>query len=342
MGRCIEIVQPGLLTTVQDAGRSGFEAVGVPPGGAMDLHSYYLANLLVGNSPEQAALEFTLTGPTVFFPEGGLIAITGAPFECQMDGEPLPLWTALSVPPGRVINIGSAASGLRGYLAVSGGFDLRPVMASRSTLLRAGLGGLEGRAVRAGDILLLGDTGTGVVGETVPNELRLRIGEPLRVVLGPQDDYFDPDSIEALLSSSYLVRPESDRMGIRLAGRPLTVIGPSLISDGTVPGAIQVPADGQPIILGADGQTTGGYPKIATVISADLPLVGQLRPGDQLAFGAVGVVEARQAATEQWCRLGLWAQRRLVARRRQVRLWGSMRVEGHWHRVTVEEETGKA
>ncbi|MGE5619479.1 MAG: biotin-dependent carboxyltransferase family protein [Sphingomonadaceae bacterium] len=294
----LEVLEPGLLTTVQDLGRVGYQRWGIPTAGAMDPFALKAANALVGNPPAAACLEITLQGPRIRFTEGCAIAVTGGDLGARLDGWELELWRRRLVSPGSVLDFTGRRSGARAYLAVSGGIGVEPWLGSRSTYLMASVGGLEGRALRAGDVLPVGPATLTLARPSIPPERRPPYGgEPtVRVVLGPHSDRFTQEGIEAFLSGSYQVTPSSNRMGYRLEGpRIAHTRGPDLISCGIPFGGIQVPGSGQPIILMADHQTAGGYTMIATVIQADIPLVAQVLPGEKLRFKAVGLEEARQS-----------------------------------------------
>ncbi len=283
----VRVKRAGLQTTVQDLGRPGFRADGVPLGGAMDRFALRVANLLVGNDENTAALEFTLAGPDIEFPEPALVAAAGADFGA------LPLWRPIAVAAGTILKFGLAASGCRGYLAIAGGFAVPRVLGSASTFVRGNFGGV-GRALRDGDVL-----SAPAVHPHVAEHWRIdpRIVPPysgaptVRVLPGAQAAEFG----SAFFEHSYGVTAQSDRMGFRLKGAPLTRQSGAELRSGTVaPGTVQVPPDGQPIVLMADAQTIGGYPQIAHVISADLPLVAQLRPGDAVQFRAIDLAEAHE------------------------------------------------
>ncbi len=302
----VEVLAPGLLTTVQDLGRTGYARYGVPAAGAMDAFAARAANRLVGNADDAPVLECTLAGPALRFPaSGALLAVTGADLSPRLDGQELPGWTACAAPPGSTLKFGKRQAGLRAYLAIAGGFRVRPVLGSAATYLRGPFGGHAGRALQAGDRLPLGAAPgdrARLAGHKLPPAARPAYSrEPVvRVVLGPHAERFTADALDALLGAAYTVGPASDRMGYRLQGPPLPRHEPAdILSQGMPLGGVQVPGDGQPIILLADHQTTGGYPLIATVIRADLPLVAQLAPGDRLRFHAVSVAEAQAAYRQQ-------------------------------------------
>lgn len=298
----LEILDPGLLTTVQDAGRKGWARYGVPPSGPLDEVAFTAANVLVGNLPDAAALESTFTGPTLRVMRECLIAVCGATFDLWVGTLPVPMWHAVYVRAGRLITFGARRSGARAYLAVSGGIALPLFLGSQATYLPGGFGGLDGRALRAGDRLPLGAANLHNPAQSAGRVWPADHCPPytpqptLRVVLGPQDDYFTAEGLTTFLSGDYQLTPGADRMGVRLQGPPIAHRGPTgIVSDGVVAGSVQVPPDGQPIVMLADHQTTGGYPKIATVIRADLPLLAQCLPGDGVRFAAVTLVEARRA-----------------------------------------------
>ena len=302
----LHIVRPGVLTSVQDLGRRGYQRYGIPVCGAMDSVSLRIANILVGNPENSAALEMTAVGPTVEFSEESVIAITGANLEPRLDGTPIPSWKSVGVPRGSTLSFGVPRDGLRAYLAVAGGIDVPPVMDSRSTDLKGGFGGHEGRALADRDALPVGISPheTVPVGVGLPEHLSRQptYGQrfSIRIVLGPQDDAFTEAGLSALLSSEYAVSVDSDRTGCRLEGPMIEHLdGPDIVSDGTALGSIQVPGGGEPIILLADRGTTGGYAKIATVISPDIGLLAQAMPGAKIRFEKVSVAQAREMLFEQ-------------------------------------------
>jgi antagonist of KipI len=292
------VARPGPFTTVQDLGRTGWGASGVPPSGAVDEFSLRAANLLVGNAEDEAALEITIAGPELVFSHAHLAAFAGAPFPALLDGRPVVAGRSFAAAAGSTLSIGSAPSGVRCYLAVRGGFAVPSVLGSRSTFVPAGFGGFAGRPLARDDVLEVG----GATGEIRPRALFAgslpEIGRDVivRVVPGPQEKAFTNRGVEGFFSTRFSISQRSDRAGVRLEGVPLELsTAADLDPEGVVTGAVQVPADGLPIILGPDRPATGGYVKIATVISADLPLVGQARPGDTLRFTGVSVEEAREA-----------------------------------------------
>ena len=292
----VTILRAGMQTTVQDLGRKGYRAIGVPHSGAMDPFALRLANSLVGNSENAAALEFTLVGPAVEFSTDVLVAVCGV--EC----EGVTSWRPLHLTAGTKLDLGATAGGCRGYLSVSGGIDVPPVLGSRSTYLRGGWGGYEGRALRDGDRLPLGVTeGIRDMSEVFRRAWRIdprvlpAYGSPavIRAMRSPAaSDWADP-----LFSAEFKVTPKFDRMGMTLVGPSLAApAAENLISTAVAPGTVQVPPNGQPVVLMADAQTIGGYPQAAHVICVDRPLLAQLRPGDTIRFHEVSMDEAHQLA----------------------------------------------
>ena len=292
----IRVVRPGLLTTIQDLGRWGHQASGVPVAGPMDTFSHRLANALVGNAPDAATLEIMLIGPELEFSVATVVAVCGAEFEITCNGQTIAGSASVSIPCGGRVHFGRRRAGARAYLAVAGGVQTAPLLGSRATHLVSAMGGLQGRALIVGDQLPIQPDAPGVkphraAGITLPTG-RAR----LRILPGPQADWFTPQAMATLTSVSFRISPRSNRMGYRLQGPPLPrsrVDEP--ISEPVAFGAIQVPAAGEPILLMADRQTAGGYPKIASVIAADLPIAGQLAPGDFIEFAAASRHEAASA-----------------------------------------------
>jgi antagonist of KipI len=298
----LEILEPGLLTTVQDLGRAGWRWAGVTGSGALDAPALCAANRLVGNAEGAAALECTIAGPRLRFLATTRFAITGGDLSAVLHRDDLGAWP---VPPGagvlaragNVLAFGARRSGSRAYVALAGGIGVAPVLGSRSTDLAGGFGGMQGRALRPGDLIGLGRTVAGPEPGPAPAPSVASSGEiGVRVVLGPQDDHFGPEAIASFLGEPYTLGPESDRVGCRLRGPRLAHRGSAeIVADGMVPGCVQVPPDGQPIVMMAGGPTTGGYPKIATVVGADLRALAQLLPGeDRVRFRAVSVEEAQR------------------------------------------------
>jgi biotin-dependent carboxylase-like uncharacterized protein len=287
----VEVIKPGPLATVQDLGRPGYGHLGVPRSGAADVASLRLANRLVGNPDGAAGIEFTLGRAALRFPAGARVAVTGAPVPLTVEpaaeeaARDMPHGSAFEVPAGSVLRVGAPPAGVRSYLAVHGGVGVPPVLGSRSADLRSGLGPA---ALRPGDVLPVGDEQTAAMQPTVMQPTVMPVaGETavLRVVAGPRDDWFAPDALRELCAGTYVVTPASDRTGLRLDGAALPFAGRGeLLSEGVVTGALQVPHGGRPILLLADHPVTGGYPVIATVLSADIGLAAQLRPGSKLRF----------------------------------------------------------
>lgn len=355
----IYVLQPGPLTTVQDMGRFGYQASGMPVSGVMDHRACRDANALVGNSSSEAVLEFTLLGGMLRFTEPAIIALTGADMSPSLNGNPCPMYTAVPVKEGAVLSLSYAKSGCRTYLAVSGGIDVPFVMGSKSTYIKCGIGGFHGRALAAGDIVEVGkaanagfpgseatptssmarsdgsgrfvsdispassmarfgDSGRSVSGNVSTSSMT-RFGNSsrsvsdtslsiapsvypehvtVRVIEGPQADHFTDEGLLAFYSGSYTVSVQSDRMGCRLDGPAVTAKEHAdILSDGTVFGSIQITSAGQPVILMAERQTTGGYAKIATVCTADLPVIAQCRPGNTVRFQKITLKEAQELLT---------------------------------------------
>ena len=324
MTAALRVVAPGLMTTLQDLGRPGYQHLGVPVSGALDPVCLRAANLLVGNPPGMGALEIAYQGPTLAVEADSVrMAVAGgqAPIDIlSPDGggaRHLAVGESASLRRGQVLKIGAPTGSAILYLAVEGGFDIAPVMGSQSTLTRGGIGGFEGRALRSGDVLPLRQPVATVREEAMLPPLDLAPPASIRIVLGPQDDHFTPAGLRTLLGSTYVVSRASDRMGMRLEGPTLehSAKGANIISDGTAPGSIQVPGNGLPIVLLADRQTTGGYPKIATVISADLPALGRMTPGAKIAFAAIDIETAESAGRELAAYIAAWPGRFVPARR---------------------------
>lgn len=311
---CVEIVSAGLLTTVQDGGRVGYRRYGVPRSGALDLWALRTANALVGNEPCAAGLECTLLGPELRFGTDVLFAVCGGEFGLRLDGEPVPSGRPVRAPAGSALTVGRAASGCRAYVAFAGGIDVPPALDSRSTDVRSGLGGLQGRALQPGDALPLGAPSP--VGDAL---LRLLQAGParwgaglfgaagdaaaLRFVRGPEWAALAPESAAVLAAQPFAVQPASDRMGYRLHGTAsLQRRGAAreMVSEPVLPGTVQLPPSGQPLLLLADGQTTGGYPRIAQVAQADLGVAAQLRPGDKVRFVEIAAAEAEALQRARW------------------------------------------
>lgn len=299
MSATLDVIAPGSHTTVQDLGRVGYQALGVPVSGALDPVALRLLNGLVGNAPPTAVVEFLYQGPTLEVAADSVrIAAAGCAIDVLGDpGRRFPPWQSIRLTRGTRFRLGATENAACGYLAIEGGLAMAPVLGSRSTYTRGGFGGLEGRVLCSGDRLPLAQP-------TAEQRGEIRLAAPpdskppdrIRVVLGPQEAYFTDAAIDTFLSEPFAVTKEADRMGLRLEGPALAhARGYNIASDGVVTGAIQVPGSGHPIIMLADHQTTGGYPKIATVVSADLAAVGRLRPGDPIRFRTVSRAEAEAA-----------------------------------------------
>lgn len=309
----IKVIHPGLLTTIQDLGRYGYQKYGIIVSGAMDSYSLRLANALVGNKEGEAGLEITLMGPSLELEKGTLFAITGADLSPTIDGKAVPMWRPVYLHKKSILKFGACKSGCRSYLAIAGGYDIPEVMESKSTYLRAGIGGFEGRGLQKNDVLQI----------KLPGEESLKIMENLaqkqssnffsstswylrkksiikdseniriRVIKDKQFEEFSLDSKRQFLNSTFKITPQSDRMGYRLQGPALKLEKPKeMISEAVAPGTIQVPPDGNPIILLADRQTVGGYPKIAQVAAVDISKVVQSKPGDKISFQEISLKEA--------------------------------------------------
>ena len=305
----IEVLHPGLLTTVQDLGRTGYQRFGVSVSGAVDPRSAAVANILAGNPDGEAVLECTVLGPQLRFDAPAVIAVTGADLGPTLDGIPVENYRALRVQAGQTLRFTGPKCGCRAYLAVSGGLDVPEVMGSRSTYMKAKIGGWHGRKLEKGDVLPLRAPGTepkALENRAIAPEFRGRSEYTLRVVMGPQDDAFTPGGVSAFLSGVYTVTPEFDRMGCRMEGPEIEHNGSAdILSDGIAFGAVQVPDSGQPIVMLADRQTTGGYTKIANVISADFRILGQLKSGDRVRFEKVSLASAQEALLAQRASLRL-------------------------------------
>jgi KipI family sensor histidine kinase inhibitor len=297
----VRVLKAGLLTTIQDLGRWGWQNEGVAVSGAMDALSHRLANRLVGNPDGDATIEVTLVGPELEFAAPGVFAVAGAEFDLFVDGDRVAMRRSHAIHAGGRLRFGERRRGARAYVAIAGGIDVPPVFGSRATHVASRLGGFGGRSIASGDELPIGvPARPPAVGRSAPPPFDVPAGgATLRILPGPQDAMFVPSAMRALQDGRFSVTPASNRMGYRLLGVRLEHAGSAdMLSDATPCGSLQVPGTGQPILLTADGPTVGGYPKIATVISADLPLAGQLAPGDWIAF-AVCSHEDAVAALEQ-------------------------------------------
>jgi antagonist of KipI len=295
---------PGLLSTLQDLGRVEYQHTGMPVAGAMDPFALQIANILVGNARGAAALEMTVLAPTLQVLGEVTVAVCGADLSARVDGASLPLWRTVRLQAGQTLRWGRRVSGAWAYLAVGGGFEAPVVLGSRSTFLRAGIGGFASRALQAGDVLagegpIAAPPGRALAPSAVPAYSR---PVTVRVVSGPHADAFAPATLATLFHSEYTLSAQSDRMGYRLSGSPLRCLPDrqgALLSEAVPWGGVQVPPDGQPILLMADRQTTGGYPLIAVAASADRSLLAQLAPGDAVSFRQISLQEAQVAAVAQ-------------------------------------------
>jgi len=304
----LEVISGGLFSTIQDLGRIGWSHFGISRGGAADPVSLRLANRLVGNKEKAAAIEMTLTGGSFRFLRDAWIAVTGSECSPRLNGEPLSMWTSFPVRAGQVLSIGPIDGGLRAYLAIGGGIDVPKLMGSRSTFVGGGWGGFSGRELQSGDVLCVFKPREPFgnyrrVRSTVRRWFQGDAHSVVQAIRGPQWNWFSENAHCAFFSQEFLVTTEADRRGIRLDGPPLSwaaeYVGEELVTEGVAAGSIQVPSGGQALVLYCEQQTTGGYPKIATVASADLFRLGQLKPGSRLRFVEVSLEEAWQLARER-------------------------------------------
>jgi antagonist of KipI len=318
--RTIQIVKPGLLSTIQDLGRYGYQKYGVVVSGAVDGFAARVANLLVGNDERESVLEMTYQGPTLTFQSDSLIAICGGDLSPMIESTRVPLWRPVFVPAGSILSFYRPVTGIRAYLAIAGGFDVEEILGSKSTYLHAGFGGFQGRALQSGDVLPL--RMPSLFSEQILQNLirqsrqempfkaslwgvspavfsylpRHAEGEPvvIRALEGLEFQRFIAESQQVFYNCSYQITTKSDRMGVRLSGSPLMQIQQQeLLSEAVTAGTVQVPADGQPIVLLSDRQTTGGYPRIAQVVSVDLPVLGQCQPGTRIRFQKIPLSSAQ-------------------------------------------------
>ena len=298
----IKVLKAGFFTTVQDLGRQGYQKFGMPVAGVMDNFSYRVANNLVGNDEGEAVLEATFLGPELEFSGDMVVAITGANMNPKLNGKEIPMWESIKVMKGDKLALGGILMGIRSYIAFSGELDIELVNNSKSTYAKSGIGGFKGRKLMNNDELQIKVSNNIVAGKYLDSKYipEFNKGNNIRVVLGPQDDYFTEEGINTFLSDNgYKITKEADRMGYRLSGEIISHKEKAdIISDGALFGSVQVPANGQPIILMADRQTTGGYTKIATVISSDLPKLSQMGSDNEVIFENVSVEEAHKAYKE--------------------------------------------
>ncbi|MED1788634.1 biotin-dependent carboxyltransferase family protein [Brevibacillus laterosporus] len=320
----IRVIKPGLLTLIQDQGRFGFRKYGVVTSEAMDPMALRIANMLVGNAEQLATLEMTLTGAELAFEHDSLIAITGADLSFTINGERLPMWRPIFVKSGTVVKGGGCRTGCRAYLAIAGGIEVEQVLGSRSTYARAGMGGYQGRSLQAGDYISVGELAnvTRAFLEKWDNRLAkqtslrswtsvdwsvsadclatYRRNPQVRISRGTHFSLFTSESQQNLFQSPYKITPQSDRMGYRLQGAMLDLVEPiELLSEAVAFGTIQVPAEGYPIILLADRQTTGGYPRIGQVATVDLPILAQMKPGEEIMFTEIERDESEKLLMER-------------------------------------------
>ncbi len=307
----ITVIKPGLLSSFQDLGRFGHQHLGVPVGGAMDGRAHRLANLLAGNTGDEATLEVTLVGPTLRFDAAGCIAISGAHLSPTLNQQPIPNNRPLIVRAGDVLAFGARTNGLRSYIAWNGGIALPSVLGSRSTYLRGGFGGFHGRALRKGDVLnMLGELDASALDDMEQELWKIKVYLPailglvprasIRVMRGAHTPLFTDGSIADFFAGEYRIGPQSERMGYRLQGAQLLLKSSTqLLSEATSFGSIQVPPDGNPIILMADRQTTGGYAKIGHVATVDLPVIAQCMPGENLSFTEIALTQAQRLDSQR-------------------------------------------
>jgi biotin-dependent carboxylase-like uncharacterized protein len=300
-----KVVKAGLLTTVQDLGRNSYQVFGVSACGAMDSLAMRFANILVGNDEGEAVLEATLIGPQLTFEGEGVIAITGGDLSPRINGRPVSMWKSLYVKEGDELSFGNCKYGCRAYIAFAGGIQVPKVMGSRSTFIRGNYGGMEGRALKNGDRIPIGASrfdfnrifGRKLQSKDIPN---YKTPCPIRIILGPHDTAFTQEALQTLVSSTYTISNNSDRMGYRLEGKPLQHInGADIISGFITVGSVQVPANGQPIVHMADCGTSGGYTIAGVVISIDIPHMAQKKPGDQIEFEVIEVEDAQELVRKQ-------------------------------------------
>jgi antagonist of KipI len=292
----LEVVKQGMFTTVQDIGRYGYLRYGVPISGAMDVYSLITTNMLVLNDAGAACIETTLIGPQLEAKSNLTMAVTGGDCSPEVDGSPIPMWQTVTMKAGEVLSFGPMKSGCRAYVAIHGGIDVPIVLGSKSTYMRGGFGGLYGRRLKAGDLISAFDVSPltekySFSPHAIPSfPSNLKIG----VVMGPQNEMFTDQGIDTFLSNVYTVTSESDRMGYRLHGPLISHIDEAdIVSDALLPGAVQVPQNGMPIVIMKDAQTSGGYPKIAVVTTPDINLLGQAKPNDTIEFSKVTQKQAR-------------------------------------------------
>lgn len=302
MMEVFSVLTPGGYTTVQDEGRYGYQQMGIPVSGVLDAFAFHCANLLVANPKNSAAMEITVMGPRLEILSQADLAVTGAEIGMTLNGQPIETWTSFSVKPGDILDIQQVKSGCRAYLASNGGIDVPQVMGSRSTYVGASIGGYHGRLLKAGDVIKCGPGKRLTDMRKMPSDMIPSYPPEvvIRAIPGPQDDFFK-EGLEVIFQSDFMVSTKADRMGYRLQGPEVKIrkgMPKSIISEPTMPGGVQIPADEQPIILMVE-QTVGGYTKIVTVISVDLPRVAQATPGDTIRFERVSLETAHALYQEQ-------------------------------------------
>jgi antagonist of KipI len=299
--KLFSVLKPGLFTTVQDLGRYGYLRFGVPISGAMDQFSLVAANVLVGNKSDDACLETTIMGPELQALGETQVAVTGANCSPRINGEDVPMWRTLQLQKDDVVSFRNMHTGCRAYLSIRGGVNTPLVLGSRSTYVRGGFGGLEGRRLRGDDVIEGFDVLPPDAGYSMPKQLVPRFSDHVKVraVLGPQAEMFTERGVSVFFSGLFRVSADADRMGYRLEGLRVELEGKAdIVSDALLPGAVQIPKDAKPIIIMRDAQTTGGYPKIAVAIAADLSVLGQLKPGCSVTFFKVTLREAEERTRE--------------------------------------------
>ncbi|MBF4694426.1 5-oxoprolinase subunit C family protein [Fusibacter ferrireducens] len=340
----MKIIEPGLLTTFQDDGRKGYQQYGVPVAGAMDSFAMQLANILVGNHRNDVVLEITMKGPSIEFTAKTYIALTGGKCPVTLDGNSVNMYETVCVHKGSILKIGQVYEGFRVYLAVRGSFDLPKIMGSASTYLRGRIGGLEGDKLRVGAVLSIKEISKNRYFNLrkMPEEVIPVYDDSIdvKVILGPEDDSFTPEGMKTFLGNEYILTHQCDRMGYRLEGAKIEHReGADIISSGISLGAIQVPSHGEPIIMMADRQPTGGYAKIANVISCDISRLAQLKPGDKVRFSAVRIDEAHQmikAQEQTLTDLAAYYEKNEIVVSERARIF-SIRVKEKQYEVVVEE-----
>jgi len=297
----IKFISGGMLTSIQDLGRYGYQKFGMPVSGAMDTYSLQLANYLVGNKRDEACFEITYLGPEIEFLSDTTIAISGAIMQSIVNGRPVPMNTSICISKGDILVMGAVKKGMRAYLSIAGGVIIPEVMGSKSTYLRAKVGGFQGRKIENGDLIKIAKSSLMPIKE-IPSPLLFiyQSIQTIRVLKGTEFDLFETEGWNTFLNSEYTISNQNDRMGYRLSGPPIKhKNGADIISSGIVNGSIQVPGHGEPIIMMADHQTVGGYTKIANVVSVDLPIMGQMKAGDKIKFKEITLEEAQKLVEKQ-------------------------------------------